>query len=198
VKRSRWAALVAVALTACTSASSAPPRYGSSDRAAIVLRPADAPAGLAYVPRFSGNQPLGEFARDDGEAARLSSEGFRLGNGALFVPRDRADGGHLRAADPIVQGIAAVFSGDDGASEAFTRYLQDLRDRQLHDASDADAPPLGDESHRIDATNADGASVTVIGWRRSNLILIVVGTSFPSASVEALARLVDGRASRVA
>ena len=44
----------------------------------------------------------------------------------------------------------------------------------------------------------DGAGVTVIGWRRSNLILVVVGTSFPPASIEALARLVDGRASGIA
>jgi len=58
----------------------------------------------------------------------------------------------------------------------------------------ATPPSLGNESYRLDATNADGANVTVLGWRDANLVLVVIGTSFAPASVEALARLVDARA----
>ena len=51
-----------------------------------------------------------------------------------------------------------------------------------------------DESYRLEATNADGASVTVLAWRHANLVLVVIGTSFAPASVERLAHLVDARA----
>ena len=61
-------------------------------------------------------------------------------------------------------------------------------------ATDGASPGLGDESYRLDATNTDGASVTVLGWRQANLVLVVIGTSFAPASVERLARLVDARA----
>jgi hypothetical protein len=160
----------------------------------IELGPDDAPAGLAYVEQFSGDQDLDAFARDDAERARLADDGFELGNGALFVPADRAAGGHLTARDPIVQGTVAVFARDEGASASLGRFLGDLRSRQLRRAADGASPALGDESYRLDATNADGATVTVLGWRDANLVLVVVGTSFAPASVEALARLVDARA----
>ena len=39
---------------------------------------------------------------------------------------------------------------------------------------------------------------TVLAWRRANLVMVVIGTSFPPSSVEALARLVDGRAAGIA
>ena len=161
---------------------------------AIELRPADAPAGLAYVPQFSGDQDLDAFARDDAERAQLAGDGFELGNGALFVPADRVSGGHLTARDPIVQGTVAVFARDEGASASLGRFLDDLRSRQLRGATDGAPPELGNESYRLDATNADGASVTVLGWRDANLVLVVIGTSFAPTSVEALARLVDARA----
>lgn len=161
---------------------------------AIELRPADAPAGLAYVPQFSGDQDLDAFARDDAERARLAGDGFELGNGALFVPVERVSGGHLTARDPIVQGTVAVFARDEGASASLGRFLDDLRSRQLRGATDGAPPELGNESYRLDAANADGATVTVLGWRDANLVLVVIGTSFAPASVEALARLVDARA----
>ena len=161
---------------------------------AIELRPADAPAGLAYVPQFSGDQDLDAFARDDAERARLAGDGFELGNGALFVPTERVSGGHLTARDPIVQGTVAVFARDEGASASLGRGPAERVPRPLP-AAPAGAPPaLGNESYRLDATNADGASVTVLGWRDANLVLVVVGTSFAPGSVEALARLVDARA----
>lgn len=163
----------------------------------IELAPGDAPSGLSYVPEFSGDQDLDAFARDADEKAALSSDGFELGNGALFVPSDRAAGGHLTTADPIVQGTVAVFARDDGASSSLGRFLTDLRDRQLDDVHDRDTAALGDETYRLDATNSDGAPVTVIAWRRANLVMVVIGTSFPSSSVEELARLVDGRAAGV-
>jgi hypothetical protein len=191
VKGRRWALLL-VTIVACSHPST--PRYQPSDLVAIELRPADAPAGLAYVPQFSGDQDLDAFARDDAERARLAGDGFELGNGALFVPVDRVSGGHLTARDPIVQGTVAVFARDEGASASLGRFLDDLRSRQLRGATDGAPPALGNESYRLDATNADGAGVTVLGWRDANLVLVVVGTSFAPASVEALARLVDERA----
>ena len=90
-----------------------------------------------------------------------------------------------------MQGIVAVFARDEGASASLGRFLDDLRSRQLRGATDGTPPALGNESYRLDATNADGAGVTVLGWRDANLVL---GTSFAPASVEALARLVDARA----
>ena len=191
MKGRRWALLL-VTIVACSHPST--PRYQPSDLVAIELRPADAPAGLAYVPQFSGDQDLDTFARDDAERARLAGDGFELGNGALFVPAERVSGGHLTARDPIVQGTVAVFARDEGASASLGRFLDDLRSRQLQGATDGASPPLGNESYRLDATNADGASVTVLGWRDANLVLVVVGTSLAPASVEALARLVDARA----
>ena len=191
MKGRRWGLLL-VTIVACSHPST--PRYQPSDLVAIELRPADAPAGLAYVEQFSGDQDLNAFARDDAERARLADDGFELGNGALFVPTDRASGGHLTARDPIVQGTVAVFVRDEGASASLGRFLDDLRSRQLKGATVGTPPGLGDESYRIDATNADGATVTVLGWRDANLVLVVIGTSFAPTSVEALARLVDARA----
>ena len=62
-----------------------------------------------------------------------------------------------------------------------------------------DRPPiaLGDETYRLDSTNADGAAVTILGWRRANLVMIVIGTSYPASSVEDLGRLIDGRAAGI-
>jgi len=188
----RRGALLLLTVVACSHPST--PRYQPSDLAAIELRPADAPSGLAYVPQFSGDQDLKAFARDAAEQARLAADGFELGNGALFVPADRVSGGHLTARDPIVQGTVAVFARDEGASASLGRFLDDLRTRQLRGATDGASPALGDESYRLDATNADGATVTVLAWRHANLVLVMIGTSFAPASVERLARLVDARA----
>jgi len=183
---------IVVTVVACSAPST--PRYHPSDLAAIELRPADAPKGLGYVAQFSGDQDLNAFARDDAERARLAEDGFELGNGALFVPADRVGGGHLTARDPIVQGTVAVFARDEGASASLGRFLDDLRSRQLRGTTDGTPPAIGDESYRLDATNTDGATVTVLGWRRANLVLVVIGTSFAPASVERLAGLVDRRA----
>jgi hypothetical protein len=197
----RWfvrkiAPIVAVAIAACSASPT--PRYEPADLHAIELRAADAPRGLGYVRRYSGDQGLDAFARDDGERAALASDGFELGSGALFVPADRVAKGNIGVRDPIVQGTVAVFSRDDGASASLARYLDDLRERQLQPIPATDPEPLGDETYRISALNGDGATVTVIGWRRANLVLVVIGTSFAPSSVEALARLVDARAASVA
>jgi hypothetical protein len=199
VKGRRWA-LALVALAACSSPppATATARYQPEDLRGIELAPSDAPSGLSYVPAFSGDQDLDAFARDAGEKAALTADGFELGSGSLFVPSDRAGGGHLTPADPIVQGTVAVFAREDGASSSLTRYLTDLRERQFTGAHDRDAVALGDEAYGMDATNSDGAPVTVLAWRRANLVMVVIGTAFPPPSVEALARLVDGRAAGIA
>jgi hypothetical protein len=190
--------MLLLVVAACSSpASSEAVRYQPSDLASIGLMAVDAPAGLAYVRRFSGDQGLEAFGRDAQERAALSSDGFELGSGAVFVPRDRVSGRRLAVNDPIVQGTVAVFSRDDGASSSLARYLDDLRGRQLRATASGVPEPLGDEAYRLDARNADGARVTVIGWRRANLVLVVIGTSFPPAKVVALARLVDDRAAGV-
>jgi hypothetical protein len=188
--------VVAVALAACSSTPT--PRYEPADLRAIELRAADAPAGLGFVPRFSGDQDLEAFARDAQERSALQGDGFELGSGAVFVPADRVDADRLRVRDPIVQETVAVFARDDGASATLERYMDDLRNRQLRAIRTGLPEPLGDETYRLDAQNTDGATVTVIGWRRANLVLVVIGTSFPPSSVVALARLVDARAAGAA
>jgi hypothetical protein len=191
-------ALLLLPLVACSAPASPPTvRYQPSDLAWIVLVPADAPPGLGYVPQFSGDQDLEAFARNAQEKMALTADGFELGNGALFVPSDRVAGGHLTADDPIVQGTAAVFARDDGAAASLARFLDDLRARQLPGALDRAPIALGDEAYRLDSTNADGAAVTILGWRRANLVLIVIGTSYPASSVEDLGRLIDGRAAGI-
>jgi len=130
VKGRRWAVAI-IALAACSSPPSATARYQPDDLRGIELAPSDAPSGLSYVPAFSGDQDLDAFARDASEEAALTADGFELGNGSLFVPSDRAGGGHLSPADPIVQSTVAVFAHDEGASSSLTRFLTDLRDRQF-------------------------------------------------------------------
>jgi hypothetical protein len=193
-------ALLVILLAACTSTptSSPAPIYGPQDLHAIELRAGDAPRGLAIVPRFSRDQGLNAFARDDQERAALSADGFERGSGAVFVPRDRVSGGTLRVGDPIVQGTVAVFSRDDGASDALARYLQDLRGRQLRATSTGVVRPIGDETYLVNGLNSDGAHVTVIAWRRANLVLVMIGTSLSPAAVVSLAQLVDARAAGAA
>ena len=204
----RWAAIGALlALAACTHHSStatprsspAPPigstgPFRPGDMASIELTPRDAPAGLGYVAAFSGDQDIVAFARDATEEQHLADDGFLSANGAVFVPADRVDGGKLTPRDPIVQSTVVVFSRGVGASSTLRRYVADVRDRQLTGATAGVVPPLGDEAYRLDGTNADGSAVTVFAWRRGNLVLVVLGTSFPSAHTLRLATLVDERA----
>jgi hypothetical protein len=190
-------AIALVVLVACSRRGSSVP-FEPADLASIELTAKDAPSGLGYVPGFSGDQDLDAFARDAAERTDLIDDGFELGNGALFVPADRVNGGHLAPHDPIVQGIAAVFAGANGASSALHRFLEDVRTRQLPGARDGTAPGFGDESYRLEGTNSDGASVTVVAWRRGNVILTVLGTSFDPDRVLTLAEMLDGRATAAA
>ena len=186
-------AIALVMLAACSRGEHAG-TFEPSDLASIELTAKDAPPGLGHVPAFSGDQDLEAFARNDAERRHLVEDGFELGNGALFVPADRVDGGHLELRDPIVQAIAAVFATPAGAPTALGRFLDDLRARQLPEAHAAPAPGLGYESYRLDGTNSDGAAVTVVAWRQANVILTVVGTSFDPDRILRLADLADGRA----
>jgi hypothetical protein len=185
--------LALVVLAACSRGEPSG-SFQPSDLASIELTAKDAPSGLGYVPAFSGDQNLDAFARDATERAHLVQDGFELGNGAVFVPADRVDGGHLKPSDPIVQGIAVVFAQPSGASSALKRFLDDVRTRQLPGARDGAEPGFGDESYRLDGTNSDGAAVTLVAWRRGNVILAVLGTSFDPDQVLRLADLMDGRA----
>lgn len=160
----------------------------------IELTPRDAPAGLGYVAAFSGDQDIVGFARDATEEQHLADDGFLSANGAVFVPADRVDGGTLTPRDPIVQSTVVVFSRGVGASSTLQRYVADVRDRQLNGTTTGAPPPLGDEAYRLDGTNADGSTVTVFAWRRGNLVLVVLGTSFPPADTLRLATLIDARA----
>lgn len=203
-----WAAIGALlVLAACTrSSSTAAPSSSSAtsigstgpfrpnDMASIELTSRDAPAGLGYVAAFSGDQDIVAFARDATEEQHLADDGFLSANGAVFVPADRVDGGKLTPRDPIVQSTVVVFSRGVGASSTLRRYVADVRDRQLTGATTGAPPPLGDETYRLDGTNADGSTVTVFAWRRGNLVLVVLGTSFPTADTLRLATLIDARA----
>jgi hypothetical protein len=165
----------------------------------IVLGPADALKGTAYVDGVSGLQDIQSFARDDTEREHLQADGFRVGHLALFFPRDHADGG---AAAPltndsvIVQGITGLFRDAGGAERALERYVGDLRSRQLLDARDVPSDGLGDRAIGLLGTSPDGAHVLIYVWRVDNLVLAVSGVGpVAQVRVRALADLVNGRTS---
>jgi len=199
----RATAIAALVLLAACTGSSPSPSSGSpepngpfrtTDMAAIELTPKDAPPGLGYVAAYSGDQDIVSFARDATEEQHLVDDGFLAANGVVFVPADRVNGGKLTPRDPIIQAILVVFSRGSGASSTLRRYLDDLRTRQLPDTADGAAPGLGDESYRLEGTNADGSGITVFAWRRANLVLVLLGTSFPPPRTLRLAERMDDRA----
>ena len=159
--------------------------------ASIELTPRDAPAGLGYVAAFSGDQDIVAFAATRPRSSIWRTTGS-VGNGAVFVPADRVDGGKLTPRDPIVQSTVVVFSRGGGIVHA-RRYVADVRDRQLTGTTDG-APPRSATRHTASTARTPTArTVTVFAWRRGNLVLVVLGTSFPPADTLRLATLIDAR-----
>ena len=197
------AALVALFAAGCHSGggpatpSAAPGPYTRADVDAIVLGPDDAPDGTAYVDGVSGFQDLEAFARDATERAHLVEDGFQVGHLALFFPSGHANGGPpepLTNRSTIVQGITGLFRDPDGAERSLERYEQDLRSRQLPDASDIPADGLGETSFGLRGKTSDGARVRIYVWRIGNLILAVSGSGpLAPGEVRSLADLVEGR-----
>lgn len=186
----------------CRSADTPPVtargRFTRADVGAIVLQPADAPAGTIYVDSASGFQALAAFARDDVELGLLRDDGFQVGHLSLFFPAGRANGGApkpLTNDSVIVQGIAGLFHDANGAERSLERYIDDLRSRQVPDAHDVAAGGLGDRAFGLRGTTPDGSRVLMYVWRVDNLILSVTGSGpVEDADVRALADLVNGRA----
>jgi hypothetical protein len=174
--------------------------YTRADVDAIVLGPNDAPIGTSYVDAVSGYKDLPVFARDDTELGHLREDGFRVGHVVLFLPTD-----HVHATGPtapltndsvIVQGITGLFDDADGADRTLERYVEDLRTRQVPDATEVDVDGLGDRSLALRGETPDGSRVLIFVWRVGNVILIVSGSGLlAAAEVRALADLVNARAS---
>ena len=169
-----------------------------ADVDAIVLGPTDAPTGTAYVDGASGFQDLTAFARDQVELGHLRDDGFQIGHLSLFFPAGHVNGGVPRPLtndSVIVQGIAGLFHGADGAERSLERYVEDLRSRQMPDARDVPSQGLGDRAFGLRGTTPDGSRVLMYVWRVDNLILAVSGSGpITRAHVRALADLVSGRA----
>ena len=196
------AALALLVASACYadggSTTSEPGPFTRADVDAIVLGPNDALEGTAYVDGISGFQDLKAFARDQDELIHLQEDGFQIGHLALFFPSGHANGDPaqpLTNHSEIVQGITGLFRTVDGAERALERYVQDLRSRQLPDASDVPADGLGDTSFGLRGKTPDGSRVQIFVWRVGNLILAVSGSGpVAPAEVRGLADLVNGRA----
>jgi hypothetical protein len=172
-------------------------RFTAADVNAIVLGPADALGGMAYVNGASGIQDLQAFARDDTELAHLRSDGFEVGHLALFFPKDHTNRGVPLTNDSvIVQGITGLFHDAIGAERSLDRYVGDLRSRQLIDPRDVSSNGLGDQAVGLLGTSPDGAHVLIYVWRADNLILAVAGVGpVERERVRSLADLLNGRAS---
>ena len=93
-----------------------------------------------------------------------------------------------------MQGITGLFRTVDGAERALERYVEDLRSRQLPDASDV--PAEGSATRRSGCEQTpDGSRVQIFVWRVGNLILAVSGSGpVAPGEVRGLADLVNGRA----
>ena len=194
-------ALLLVASTACRSGTNepvAPGQFTRADLDAIVLRASDALPATAYVEAVSGFKTLRSFARDEEELGHLKEDGFRVGHVVLFLPADRVNAtgptAPLTNESVIVQGIAGLFHDADGADRSLERYVEDLRTRQLPDASEVTADGLGDRSAGLRGVTPDGSRVLVFVWRVDNVILVVSGSGpLPADEVRALADLVNAR-----
>lgn len=198
-----WAVLLAVATGAgsCDRGSNEVAeagRFTRGDVRAIVLGPEDAPEGTEYVRSVSGFQQIAQFARDPTEFDRLRDDRFLVGHLALFVPIGAGDPAALTEpleADAIfVQGITGLFEGPDGADSALRRFVADLHDRQLPDATDVSAEGLGDAAFGLGGTARNGARVMIYAWRSDNIVLAVSGSGdIAGEDVRALADLLDDR-----
>jgi hypothetical protein len=194
-------ALSILMATACvedgTAADAALRPFTRADVNLIVLGPNDAPGGTAYVEDASGFHDLDAFARDDIERSHLVDDGFEVGHVALFLPPASANGPSpepLTNDSVIVQGIAGLFHDADGAESSLQRYVQDLRSRQIPDASDVPAGGLGDTSFGLRGETPDGSRVQIFVWRIGNLLLAISGSGpVMPEDVRALADLIDGR-----
>lgn len=195
-------AILVFAAANCRSSGDGPieaGRFTRVDLDAIVLQRADAPLATAYVDGVSGFKTLRSFARDDEELVHLKEDGFLVGHVVLFLPAD-----HVSATGPtppltndsvIVQGITGLFHDPDGADRSLERYVEDLKTRQIPDASEVAADGLGDRSFGLRGMTPDGSRVLIFVWRVDNVILIVSGSGpLPAAEVRALADLVNARA----
>ncbi|MEO8424639.1 MAG: hypothetical protein ABI595_12120 [Actinomycetota bacterium] len=196
-------ALLVVTSATCRSGAGEPAkpgRFTRDDLDAIVLQPSDAPLATAYVDGVSGYKTLRSFARDDEELGHLKEDGFQTGHLVLFLPADRVNASGPTAPltnnSVIVQGITGLFRDAVGADRSLERYVQDLRTRQIPDASEIEADGLGDRSWGLQGVTPDGSKVLVFAWRVDNVILVVSGSGpLPAVEIRALADLVNARAS---
>jgi hypothetical protein len=172
-------ALLAITVVSCGGAwrQAEEPGFARTDLETIVLSSDDAPRGTAYVGAISGFQDLRTFARDAEELGHLRADGFVVGHLALFFPEAHARGeASLTTRSVIVQGITGLFRSAAGARSALTRFVGDLRDRQIPSATEVLTGPLGDQAFGLTGRTPDGSHVLIFAWRVDNLVLAVSGS----------------------
>jgi hypothetical protein len=171
------------------------PMFTPADLPRIVLQEDEAPAGTRRS-SLSGASDLDGFARDERERDALQKDRFVAGYVAYFPPESY----FLRQAgspdDVSFQAIAGLFEAEDGASASLRRYVQDLRARQMRDASDVPSVGLGEESFGLFGSAAvDGSPLLIYAWRVRNLVLVLAASGpVERSDALALARTMDVRA----
>jgi len=185
---------VALILPACGGGGRT---FSPDDLPRILLQPSEAPEGTAYAEGYSGPRSLEAFARDGAELDALRADGFRAAYVAYFPPEAFFERRTIPPDAVAIQVIAVLFEGPDGASTTMNRFVGDVRERQLRDATDLPAGGLGDESFGLQGRAAvDGSPLVVYVWRVRNLVLVASGSGPISAEeVRTLAGKMQARAS---
>ncbi len=129
----------------------APRPFTEQDLTRIVLARRDAPAGTEFVPQYSVDQTIDQFASDAEEVTALRQDRFVVGHTALFVPQGQIAQGVLPAEHGavFVQAIAGLFETPEGADSALLRYVANLRALELTDDVRIDADGLGASSEGL-------------------------------------------------
>jgi hypothetical protein len=191
-----FAAVVAVAALFVACDRSAAPTFAADDLPRILPHPDEAPDGTKAQLTLGGARDLDAFARDATERQALVGDGFVSAYVVYFPPESYFRQEPHAETDVAFQAIAGLFDDAEGASSSLARYVEDLRTRQMVDATDVSGQGLGDQAFGLTgAAASDGSFLRVYAWRTSNLILVLVASG-PVAADTALdlARTIDTRA----
>lgn len=133
------------------------PRYPSTQQAeALVLQPADVPPALK--PDTGATQPILDNPYED------QTEYFRTGYHVEYASKGDADWGDTRV-------VSTTFVLDlRGAERVFRVY----RDRLRYRGEPLDLPPLGQESHMVQARGEPAAPVVVVSVVRAENVLVTL------------------------
>jgi hypothetical protein len=191
--RTLAAALLAVLVSGCGYGT--PPSFTRTDLPRIVLHADEAPPGTR-IASLGGPRALGAFAHDAPERAALRRDGFVSGYVVFFPPTSYFRHEPHADTDIAFQVIAGLFEDAEGANASLTRYVADLRSRQMEGVSEVPATSLGDDGvGLVGFAVSDGSPLRVYAWDVRNLLLVLVASG-PVDATEALAlaRTMNARA----